>query len=153
MRKIIFRISNKPGWASFSTGNGRLSGTPADSDAGSYSNIVISVTDGTDTVSLPGFTIQVAAAPVQTGSFNVSWTAPVARTDGAPLSLADISGYRIYFGNSSGNYTHVVDVNDGAAVSTTVTGIPVGATYVVMTTYDSADRESAYSPEITKTTQ
>ena len=150
---LTFSIRNKPGWASFSTGSGRLSGTPADRHAGSYSNIVISVSDGIDSVSLPGFSIQVAAAPVQTGSFSVSWTAPVAHADGAPLSLADIGGYRIYYGKESGSYTDVADLNDGAATSATVSDVPLGTTYAVMTTYDAAGRESTYSQEVSKIVQ
>ena len=50
---LSFSISNKPGWAGFNTGTGRLNGTPT--QTGSHSSIVISVSDGTDTVSLPAF--------------------------------------------------------------------------------------------------
>ena len=149
---LTFSIRNKPVWASFSTGSGRLSGTPADSHVGRYSNIVISVTDGADTVSLPAFSIQVSKA-VLTGSFSLGWTAPVARSDGTPLSLADINGYRLYYGTSPGIYPDVVEVSDGAATSVTVTGVPLGTSYVVMTTTDSGGRESAYSQEISRIIQ
>ena len=60
---LVFSIAGKPAWASFGSG-GRLSGTPTDSDVRTYSGIVISVTDDTDTVSLPVFSIRVDAAPV-----------------------------------------------------------------------------------------
>jgi len=150
---LTFSIRNKPVWASFSTGSGRLSGTPANSHAGSYSNIVISVTDGADSVSLPAFSIQVNTAAVATGSFSLGWTAPVARSDGTPLSLADINGYRLYYGTSPGTYPDVVEVSDGTATSVTVTGAPLGTKYVVMTTYDAAGRESAYSGEVSKIVQ
>lgn len=65
---LTFSISNKPGWASFSASNGSLSGTPAQTDAGTTSNIVISVSDGKTSVSLPAFSIEVLAntAPVAT---------------------------------------------------------------------------------------
>ena len=56
---LTFSISNKPAWASFNTGSGRLSGTPAESHVGTSSGIVISVTDGTDSVSLPAFSLEV----------------------------------------------------------------------------------------------
>ena len=39
---LRFVISNRPSWASFSTSTGRLSGTPAAANIGTYSNIVIS---------------------------------------------------------------------------------------------------------------
>ena len=45
---LTFSIQNKPSWATFSTSTGRLSGTPAASDAGTTSSIVISVSDGKD---------------------------------------------------------------------------------------------------------
>ncbi|ADD67395.1 Ig family protein [Denitrovibrio acetiphilus DSM 12809] len=68
---LTFSIVNKPSWASFSTSTGELSGTPAVSDAGAYSGIVISATDGTDNTSLSQFSITVAAgnsAPVINGT-------------------------------------------------------------------------------------
>jgi hypothetical protein len=40
-----FSIINKPSWASFSTLTGTLNGTPSNNDAGTYANIVITVTD------------------------------------------------------------------------------------------------------------
>ena len=142
---LSFSISNKPSWASFNTGTGRLSGTPT--QAGTHNNIVIRVSDGSSTVSLPGFSINVSAS---TGSFNVSWTAPTTRSDGTPMSLSDIDGYRIYYGTSRGNYTQQVNITNGAATSRTVNNLPVGQYYLVMTTYDQDGRESAQSPEISK---
>ncbi len=49
---------NKPSWATFSASTGELSGTP--NAAGSFANIVISVTDGTQTSSLDAFSISVS---------------------------------------------------------------------------------------------
>jgi hypothetical protein len=60
---LTFAIANKPAWASFSTSTGQLSGTPATANVGTYSNIGISVSDGTTSVSLPSFSIQVTAPP------------------------------------------------------------------------------------------
>ena len=40
-----FTITNKPAWASFDTATGTLSGTPANTDAGTHTNISIRVTD------------------------------------------------------------------------------------------------------------
>ena len=147
---LPFTISNQPGWASFSPSSGHLSGIPADNDVMTYSGIVISVTDGTETVSLPAFSITVNGTELQTGTFTVSWTAPVARADGSPISLADISGYRIYYGQSSGSYPNSMDVADGTAVTRTVTDLLAGIYYIVMTTYDVDGRESVNSAEVEK---
>jgi beta-glucosidase len=88
-----------------------------------------------------------------TGSLALSWSAPVARADGTPLSLADIDGYRIHYGESSGNYTGHFTLSDGTAQNVTLTGLPVGTCYLVMTTYDVDGRESGYSSEVSKIVQ
>jgi len=72
------------------------------------------------------------------------------RSDGTPISLAEIDGYRVYYGTTPGNYSNSVDITDGAATGTTVNNIPVGDYSVVMTTYDTSGRESAQSAVITK---
>jgi fibronectin type 3 domain-containing protein len=112
------------------------------------------VSDGQETVSLPAFSVTVTAVQAaQPGGFTLNWSAPTTRADGSPLSLADIDGYRIYFGNSRGNYSDVVDVPDGSAQSANVTDIPAGTYYLVMTTYDNTGLESRYSAEISKVAQ
>ena len=86
-------------------------------------------------------------APAATSSTTLSWSAPAARSDGSPLALSAIGGYRIYYGASAGNYTNQLDVSDPSATSFTVNNMPVGTYYFVMTTYDINGQESAYSPE------
>ena len=63
--ELTFSIVNKPSWATFNTATGRLSGTPAQSDVGLYTGIIIRVSDdgGTTYVALPGFSINVTAMP------------------------------------------------------------------------------------------
>ena len=61
---LTFSIQNKPAWADFDTTTGALTGTPQANDVGIDSNIIISVTDGTDTASLEAFDIEVATFPV-----------------------------------------------------------------------------------------
>ena len=61
---LAFQITNKPSWATFSTATGMLSGIPAATLAGTvYSGIVISVSDGTNSISMPAFSIQVLNPP------------------------------------------------------------------------------------------
>ena len=70
---LVFSITNQPAWASFDTANGTLSGTPAESDAGTYENIVISVDDGAGgTAALPAFTLEVQLRSAET-SFNTAF--------------------------------------------------------------------------------
>ncbi|WP_321469028.1 Ig-like domain-containing protein [Halarcobacter sp.] len=56
---ITFSISNKPSWLTFVQDSGELIGTPSENDLGLYENIVISVTDGQLSASLPAFSIEV----------------------------------------------------------------------------------------------
>jgi hypothetical protein len=69
---LTFSIANRPGWANFSSSTGQLWGTPFAEHAGTYSNIVISVTDGTTKVSLPAYSLVVKPnankSPVITGT-------------------------------------------------------------------------------------
>lgn len=93
-----FSIQNKPAWMSFSIATGQLTGTPTSADVGTYSNVVISVSNGTATTSLPPFTIAVSQRG--TGMATLSWAAPTTNTDGTPLT--DLAGYTIEYGTSSG---------------------------------------------------
>ncbi|RRJ18392.1 hypothetical protein EIK76_17230, partial [Rheinheimera mesophila] len=68
---LVFSITNKPGWASFNTATGTLSGTPTNTDVGTTQGIVISVSDGIDSASLAAFNLTVVNvndAPTITGS-------------------------------------------------------------------------------------
>ncbi|MDT8453258.1 MAG: hypothetical protein RQ936_11045 [Gammaproteobacteria bacterium] len=76
----------------------------------------------------------------------IDWVAPVARADGSALSLSDIAGYRVYYGNAPGDYTNSLDVKDSSSQSTTVS-VTSGLNYFVVTCLDTAGRESTYSEE------
>ena len=121
---LAFSIVNKPDWAIFNTATGQLSGTPT--TTGSYSNIVISVSDGTITAELNAFTITVQP---RTGSALLNWTAPSQNTDGS--SLTDLIGYVIYYGTSanSNELTDSMTVSDSSATTATIEGLTPGTTY------------------------
>jgi hypothetical protein len=96
---LSFSILNRPSWAIFSTSNGTLSGTPGTSDAGSYENIQISVSDGSASATLGAFTITVSntnQAPVISGSPTASiqegssyhFTPTASDPDGDPLNFS-----------------------------------------------------------------
>ena len=60
---LSFLINVQPIWAAFDTSTGTLSGTPANADVGTTTTgIVISVTDGVETVGLPAFDLAVVGA-------------------------------------------------------------------------------------------
>ena len=128
---------------------------------GGGSESTFTTTSGSDAVSEQTVTADSVSAPVveeevsvtDTGNMTMSWTAPVTRADGSPMSLADIDGYRIYYGDSAGSYPNRVDITDGSAVTATINNIPSSTYYLVMSTYDIDGRESTYSSEISKTVQ
>ena len=98
---------------------------------------------------------EVSANANQTGSSSVSlsWVAPAERADNTGLSLSEISGYAVYYGTSAGNYTNSLSINDSSATSVTVSDLPVGTYYMVMTTRDTDGRESEYSSVIAMQTK
>lgn len=91
------------------------------------------------------------SSATDTGSLSLSWVAPVARADGTPLSLADIDGFHIYYGDKPGNYPYRVKVTDGTSQRATLKGLAGGTYYIVMTTYDVNGRESGHSKMVKKT--
>jgi hypothetical protein len=61
---VTFAITNKPSWAQFDPGTGRLFGTPLpQTNVGTYSNILIAATNGSTRVSLAPFSITVLPLP------------------------------------------------------------------------------------------
>ncbi|MGD8616117.1 MAG: putative Ig domain-containing protein [Gammaproteobacteria bacterium] len=150
---LSFSIENRPAWAAFSTSTGRLYGAPDAADIGSYENIRITVSDGTVDASLAAFSISVNGTTGQTGSVSLSWTAPTQRTDGTPMSIADLAGYTVDYGPSEGNYTSSIEIDDPVATSVVVTDLPAGVYYFALKARDTVGQESAYSAAVSKQIQ
>jgi len=73
---LTFSIANKPRWMTFNDRTGELSGVAVISDIGSYSNIVISVSDGARSASLPAFRINVEVSNVTNQPPRISGNPP-----------------------------------------------------------------------------
>ena len=84
---LLFSVSNRPAWMSFSAQTGVLAGTPGAGDVGVY-NPVITVSDGKAQGSDQASVMVVQAAA---GRATLSWQAPAQRTDGSPLTICDTS--------------------------------------------------------------
>jgi hypothetical protein len=138
---LTFSIQNAPSWATFSTSTGRLSGTPTSSNAGTFSNIIISVSDGTNRVSLPAFAITVAQAT--NGSATLNWTPPTTNTDGTNLS--NLTGYRVVYGRSSGSLDQIVQITNASVSTYTINGLSSGTWYFAVKAYNGAGVESDVS--------
>ena len=138
---LTFSISGQPSWATFSTTTGRLTGTPSSAQVGSYGAIVITVSDGKTTASLPAFSVTVNA--VVLGSATLSWTPPTQNTDGS--ALTNLSGYTVYYGTSSTTMTNKVVITNPGLTSYVVGNLGSGTYYFAITAYNSTAAESALS--------
>jgi len=143
-QSLAFGIANKPSWASFSITTGQLSGTPAAANAGTYSNIVISVSDGSLSATLPAFSITVKSST--TGTATLSWTAPTKNTDGT--ALTDLAGYKVRYGTSPSTLTQVLDVRGAGITSASVEGLSAGTWYFTLSSYNTAGVESSQTPAV-----
>ena len=142
---LTFSISRLPQWASFDAATGKLSGTPQTGDVGIYSNIYITVTDGTDSVSLGPFAIVVSDTTY--GSVTLSWTAPTENEDGS--SLTDLDGYRLYWDKVSGNYADSITIDNESITTYVVENIPSGTYEFLATSFNTSGVESRYSNPVT----
>ncbi len=143
---LTFSVSNKPVWATFSTSTGQLSGTPPAADVGNYPSIVISVSDGKATASLPAFTI--AVTQVATGTATVHWTPPTQNTNGS--SLSSLAGYKIYYGTNAGTLNQVIQLANPGLASYVLTNLSSATYYFAVTAYSSSGTESAKSSVVSK---
>lgn len=144
---LTFSISNKPAWATFSTSTGRLYGTPGTGDVGTYTGIVIRVSDGTTTVALAAFTVTVTQ--VANGTATISWIPPTENTDGSPLT--DLGGYRIYYGNSPSNLVQMVELSNPGLTSYMVQNLSPATWYFTMRAFRTNGTESEPSNVASKT--
>ena len=146
--KLTFKIARKPGWATFSSSTGTLSGTPASSQVGSYSNIVISVSDGIVTKSLPAFTIKVVQATSSSAPVTLSWARPTQNVDGTQLN--NLVGYRIHYGKVSGQYDYSVSIGSASITSATIENLAPARWYFAVTAVASSGTQSDYSAQLSK---
>jgi putative Ig domain-containing protein len=147
---LTFSIQNRPSWATFSPTTGRLSGTPTASQTGTYSNIVISVTDGTATRSLSPFSISVQSTS-GTGSVTLSWTAPTKNTDGSTLN--NLAGYRVHYGTAPGSYTESVQIPNKSMTSVVIEDLTAARWYFAVKAYNTSGVESSFSASVNKLVQ
>lgn len=116
-QSVSFSIQNKPAWASFSSKNGALSGTPAAADVGTDSNIIISVSSSQQSAALPSFAIAVASPPNCTSSNS-------AAPSGSPASL--VFGYSNGFAGAQSSFTIGPDAATFSGSTIEVTNGTVG---------------------------
>jgi hypothetical protein len=142
-------IANAPAWATFNVATGQLSGTPTSTHVGTYSNVIISVSDGKASAALAPFAITVVSASIGTAA--ITWTPPTANTDGS--TLTDLAGYRILYGVSAAQLTQTIQVASAGISSYVVENLAPGTYYFAVRAYTSGGAESVSSNVVTKVVQ
>jgi hypothetical protein len=137
---LTFSIQNMPKWATFNSSTGQLSGTPTVAEVGTYANIIISVSDGTDHAALPVFAV--AVTETASGSATLTWTAPTENTNGS--ALTNLAGYIINYGTSAGTLSEKVKITNPGIVTYLLSNLSPGTWYFSITAY-TASNESAQS--------
>jgi hypothetical protein len=146
---LSYSVQNKPSWANFSIASGLLSGTPSSTQTGTYSNIVVSVSDGVSPSSLAPFSITVTSATSTTGSATVNLTPPTQNTDGT--TLTDLAGVIVYYGPSPSNLSQKVQVASTTQTSYTITNLASGTWYFGGVAYTTTGLQSAMSSLVSAT--
>lgn len=144
---LTFAIEHMPSWATFNASTGELKGVPSAADIGSYSGIVISVSDGEATSALPTFSINVTQ--MSSGSVTISWAPPTTNTNGTPLT--NLAGYKIYYGTSPTAMTQSVQITNPGLSSYVVENLSPATWYFSLVSYSSADVESLPSEPVSTT--
>ena len=168
-KSLSYSIKNKPSWATFDTRYGHLYGVPTAANVGTYSNIVITASDGVSSASLNAFSITVkpngsttttggggtgtgsGGGTSTTGSATVTWTPPTLNTNGS--ALTNLAGYTINYGTSSSNLSTEVKVSSTGVTSYVIDNLPAGTYYFGVTAYSSSGQTSSVSNVVSKTIQ
>lgn len=147
-RVLTWSISNRPSWASFNTTSGALTGTPSSLHVGTYSNILISASDGTNRTSLSAFNVAVDGPGTSSGSATLSWTPPTHNTNGSTLS--NLAGYRIYYGTSPSNLSRTVQLSNSGLTRYVISDLSAATWYFAIRAYNATGAESDSSNTISK---
>lgn len=138
---LTFSISNLPSWAQFDAGTGRLSGTPASADVGTYQGISIRVADANAQSTLASFSIDVVQ--MGAGAATVSWVPPVRNTDGSVLQ--NLKGFLVHFGRSAADLNREIRINNASVSTYVIENLTAGTWYFAVSAFNSGNLESSLS--------
>lgn len=145
---LQFQIRAAPPWTAFDPATGRLEGMPGEGDVATWGGIVISVTDGLASASLPEFAIEVRARESANGSATLSWTPPTERIDGSPIG--PLAGYRVLYGRGSLQYDWSTEIDNPSITRFVVGNLTPGTWYFAVTVITTDGLQSAPSAEVSK---
>jgi hypothetical protein len=139
---LTFSVENAPDWTTFEPPTGTLSGTPDSGDVGMFTDIRITVSDGTLSDTIGPFSVEVTQ--VALGSVTVSWSLPTLYNDGSSLS-GHIDGVNIYYGTAQGNYPNKVAITNIGTTTHVVDNLVPDTYHFVATVVDDQGIESNVS--------
>lgn len=84
------------------------------------------------------------------GVIALSWRAPSERENGDALALAEMGGYRVYWGPSDNPTQDSVTIDDPYVTTYELDGVPPGTYQVAVTAIDTSGLESSLSNSVTK---
>jgi len=146
---LSYSVANKPVWATFSTATGALTGTPGAADAAVDSQIVVSVSDGSESAALAAFSITVQSAPAAvSGGATLSWSKPSENTNGTPLT--NLAGYVVRYGTSAAALSTQVQVASPNTTELEINNLSRGTWYFEVAAINTAHVESVFSSPVSK---
>jgi hypothetical protein len=174
--RMVFGIVNKPAWLTINTATGQLSGTPRASDVGTYPRIVVAVSDGYKTATLPAFNLTVAgvaspgsqppvnppppaSTPTPTpdpaattlSAVSLQWEPPTENTDASPLT--DLRGYHVYYGRNPQSLDKKTTVPQPGVAGYVVESLTSGTWYFAVAAYNTSGVEGDRSDVIVRVVQ
>jgi len=104
--------------------------------------------DGSSMVSTPSSAAP-ASGSATSGAATLSWDAPTTDTNGQPLT--NLSGYRIYYGESKTALNETVNLTGTGLQTYVIDNLNTGTWYFAIKAVNSAGVESALSNVVSKT--
>lgn len=87
--------------------------------------------------------------PTSNSAVTLNWAPPTENTDGSPLT--NLSGYEIYYGTASGNYTQSVSVGNAGLATYVVDNLSPGTYYFTVSAVNADGTQSPMSSEVSAT--
>lgn len=136
--KLSFSAVNLPPWASIDPTDGRILGTPGETDVGVYESITIRVADATHISATQPFSITVLGEAAS-GLASLQWEMPPSKMDGSPLD--DLAGYRILYGRNSDDLDKSVLIGNANTTSYEFSTLSSGVWYFAVVAVSSGGLE------------
>jgi len=136
---LTFSIVNRPAWATFDAGTGRLEGTPGAGDVGTFSGIVIGVSDGSNSAKLAALSIEVQG--VLPGWARLTWNPPSA----SGTQASKVRGFKVYWGTKAGRYASSATIMEPSATAYVVESLTPNTYHFVVKAISSTGDEKVYA--------